>query len=183
MKKLIIITILLSTNLLMSDEPKHTLLRKITKDVASYSYVKKHIEGGTNWELLIKPENELIVLFSSKNIDEKSSNYLHSNLIDTNRNGNIIGILLSIDIGMVYIQCEREKDGSWKELWRKHIVGATGPGQNISAITLYSLDSFEVVKRNGTKTKFELSKDQIKKDGKEFKVDKVLSIKAGKPNQ
>jgi hypothetical protein len=162
-----------------ADEPVEKTLASIKRGDATFSYVRTDREERSDWELRHAPLGEVLLRFSTEKIDAKKSIYTYSNLIDVIKEKDQAGVLLSLDVGLLYVRCSQKDDGSWTETWRQRIIGAIGPQAKITAIQLKAIDTITIISSKDNHSEFVVSKQEVKKDGVIYVPAKEFSIQGG----
>lgn len=162
-----------------ADEPIEKNLVSIKRENSTYSYVRIGNENNIEWQLRHQPSGDVVLRFFHDKENSDTSIFTYSNLIDVVQEEDQFGVLLSLDVGLLYIRCSRGADGTWTENWRQRIIGASGPNKNIASIKLEKLDTVGIASDDGGSSKFVLSKSEVKKDGASYVPSKGLSIKGG----
>jgi hypothetical protein len=183
MKTALTIICIICGGIASADEPIEKNLASMKRGNSTYSYVRIDRGKKTEWQLLNMPSGDVILRLSHDQEKADSSILTYSNLIDVVREGDQVGVLLSLDVGLLYVRCSRGENGPWTEIWRQNIMGASGPSSNITSIKLDSLDTVGIVAKDGGRSEFVLSKTEVKKDGSAYQADKGFSIRGGSPEK
>jgi hypothetical protein len=179
MKTKVILLCILCGALAYAGDPFEKALRSMNRGDFTFSYIRINRKDKTEWELRQVPSAEIILRLTHDKTNADSSIYTYSNLIDVMRESNKVGVLLSLDVGLLYIQCNRAADGSWSEAWRQIILGATGPSKNTASIRLDGINSVEIASSEGVRSTYTITNSQVKKDGVPYSPSKIFSISGG----
>jgi len=166
-----------------ADEPIEKNLVSMKRGNSTYSYVRIDHEKSIEWQLRHQPSGDVVFRFLHDKQKSDSSIFTYSNLIDVVREKDQVGVLLSLDIGLLYVRGSRGADGAWTETWRQRIIGASGPNNNITSIKLESLDTVGIASKDGGNNRFVLTKTEVTKDGEAYAPSKGLSVKGGSPEK
>lgn len=177
MKTALTIICLICGSLASADELIEKNLASMKHGNSTYSYVRIEHEKNIEWQLRHQPSGDVVLSFSHDKQKSDSSIFTYSNLIDVIREEDRIGVLLSLDVGLLYVRCDRGDDGAWTEIWKQRIIGASDPNSNITSIKLEKLDTVEIASKDGESSKFVLSKSEVKKNGALYVPSKGLSVK------
>lgn len=162
-----------------ADEPIENTLASIKRGDTTFSYVRTDLKDRSEWELRNAQRGDVLLKFSIEKADAKKSIYTYSNLIDVIKVNDQAGILLSLDVGLLYVRCSQKDDGSWTEAWRQRIIGATGPQAKITLIQLKTIDTITIKSSERNHSEFVISQQEVKKDGVAYVPAKGFSIGGG----
>jgi hypothetical protein len=179
MKKALTFIYFIFGSFAFAGEPVEKTLASIKRGDATFSYVRTDREDRSEWELRHAPRGDVLLRFSTEKADAKKSIYTYSNLIDVIKENDQAGILLSLDVGLLYVRCTQKDDGSWTETWRQRIIGATGPQAKITVIQLKAIDTITIKSSERNHSEFVLSQQEVKKDGVAYVPTKGVSIGGG----
>jgi len=181
MKRALTIIYFISATFACADETSEKTLASMKRGDTTFNYVRIIRGEQSEWELRVLPKGDILLKLSSEKDKGISSMYTYSNLIDVVHEGDQVGVLLSVDVGLLYIRCAREADGYWKESWRQRIIGATGPQAKTTLIKLKKIDTITIESKEGNDSEFVLSKEEVKKDGSTYEPDRGFLLGGGAP--